>query len=118
MTHFGSDLTCDLDSNGRFEINGVPDGIVYVYVTQKIGIGIASDLPGYRLSAHNKCLDPTFPDRLEGTIDEDITNLTIQLDRGEAPDAASMIPYGIDPARVADFEEAKNGPITGVAPRE
>ncbi len=118
LPHFGGELTCDLDSNGRFEINGVPDGIVYVYVTQKLGIGIASDLPGYRLSTHNKCLDPTFPDRLQGTIKEDITNLTIQLDRGEAPEAASMISYGIDPARVADFEEAKNGPVSGVAPRD
>ena len=114
LPHFASELTCELDSNGRFEINGVPDGIVYVYVTQKIGIGIASDLPGYRLSTHNKCLDPTFPDRLQGMVNEDITDLTIQLDRGEAPEAAAMIPYGIDPARVADFEQAKNGPIAGV----
>ena len=74
-----------------------------------------SDLPGYRLSASNKCLDPTFPDRLQGMIKDDITNLTILLDPGDAPEAASIIPYGIDPARVADFEEAKAGPITGVA---
>ncbi len=117
LPHFAGDLTCDLDANGRFEINGVPDGIVYVYLTQKIGIGIASDLPGYRLSTHNKCLDPTFPDRLQGMVHQDITNLTIQLDRGEGPEAASMIPYGIDPARVANFEEAKVGQITGVVPR-
>ena len=117
LPHFACDLSCELDSNGRFEINGVPDGIVYVYLTQKIGIGIASDLPGYRLSTDNTCLDPTFPDRLQGMVNQDITNLTIQLDPGEAPEAASMIPYGIDPARVANFEEAKVGPITGVAPR-
>jgi RNA polymerase sigma factor (sigma-70 family) len=113
----GAELTGDLDATGRFEVNGVPDGRLVVYVTQKIGIGIVSDLPGYHISARNKCLDPTFPDRLQGTIKEDITNLTIGLDPGEAPEGASTIPFGIDPARVADFEEAKAGPITGVAPR-
>ena len=82
LPHFAGELVCELDSNGRFEINRVPDGIVYVYLTQKIGIGIASDLPGYRLSTHNKCLDPTFPDRLQGMVNQDITKLTIQLDRG------------------------------------
>ena len=114
LPHFAGELACELDSNGRFEINGVPDGVVYVYLTQKIGIGIASDLPGYRLSTHNKCLDPTFPDRLQGMVKQDITDLTIQLDRGAAPEAAAMIPYGVDPARVADFEESKRGSIAGV----
>ncbi len=109
----GAELTGNLDATGRFEVNGVPDGHLVVYVTQKSGIGIVSELPGYHLSARNKCLDPTFPDRLQGTIKEDIINLMIRLDPGEAPDAASIIPYGIDPARVADFEEAKSGPITG-----
>ncbi len=117
LPHFAGELACELDSNGRFDINGVPDGIVYIYLTQKIGIGIASDLPGYRLSTQNKCLDPTFPDRLQGMVKQDITNLTIQLDRGDAPEAAAMIPYGVDPARVADFEDAKAGPIVGVGPR-
>ena len=112
----GGELTGDLDATGRFEVNGVPDGRLVVYLTQKIGIGIVSALPGYRLSARNKCLDPTFPDRLQGMIKADITNLTIGLDSGDAPEAASIIPFGIDPARVADFEEAKTGPITGISP--
>jgi hypothetical protein len=81
----------------------------------KIGIGIAPDIPGYRLSNQNKCLDPTFPDRLEGMIDHDINDLTILLEPGEAPEAKSIVPYGVDPARVADFD-AKAGPITGVGP--
>jgi hypothetical protein len=36
--------------------------------------------PAYRLSHQNKCLDPTYPDRLQGTIHHDITELTILLD--------------------------------------
>jgi hypothetical protein len=47
-------------------------------------------------------------------VNQDITSLTIQLDRGEARTSASMILYGTDSAHVADFEAAKNGPIAGV----
>jgi hypothetical protein len=71
----------------------------------------------YRLSHQNKCLDPTYPDRLQGTIHHDITDLTILLEPGDFQENVSLTMFGLDPAAVADFEEAKSGPITGVPPR-
>ena len=49
-------------------------------------------------------------------IDHDINDLTILLEPGEVPEAKSIVPCGVDPARVTDFEDAKAGPITGVGP--
>jgi RNA polymerase sigma factor (sigma-70 family) len=110
------DVTCDLDQTGGFAVKGLPAGPLYVFLKGQGG-GTSTSLPGYHLSAKNKCLDPTFPDRLQGMINHDITDLTILVEPGEAPEAASLIPFGVDPARVADFEEAKAGPITGLPPQ-
>ena len=76
-------------------------------------MGIESiTLPGYRLSPRNKCLDPTFPNRLQGMVDRDITDLTILLEPGKTP----IESLKATPALLADFNKARAGPIMGVPP--
>ena len=50
---------------------------------------------------------------LEGQLDHDIADLTILLEPGAEPEHD----FDPDPALVADFNDAKAGPITGVPPR-
>ena len=50
---------------------------------------------------------------LEGQLDHDISDLTILLEPGEEAGRAN----DIDPAVIADFNDAKAGPITGIPPR-
>ncbi len=105
------DLSSDVDEQGRFQIRGLPDGIVYVW------IAFPKDLaqPAYRLSSKNKCLDPRRRLDLVGQIAGDIGDLTILLEPGAQPE--SEIPVEeLDPAVVADYEDAMAGPITGVPP--
>ncbi len=106
-------LSSSLNEDGRFEVTGLPDGSVSVFIMQMDDMGVQSTtLPGYRLSRKNKCLDPNFPDRLRGMVDRDITDLTILLEPGETP---KRVPE-VAPALPADFNFAKAGPITGVPP--
>ena len=110
---FSGTLHSGLDADGRFEVTGIPDGSVKVYIRQVDESGLRSlTLPGYRLSPKNKCLDPKFRYNLQGMVDRDIRDLTILLEPGETPRSAD----GVDPTLVAKFNEAKSGPITGVPP--
>ncbi len=102
-------FSAGLDEAGRFEVKGIPDGRVSIYM-----MGIT----GYRLSPRNKCLDHTLPDHLAGMISRDITDLTILIQPGLAPEPGTLTTDELDPALVADFEDAKAGPITGIAPGE
>jgi hypothetical protein len=45
----------------------------------------------------------------------DITNLTILIEPGELP--KSDMYRDVDPVRVAEFDDARKGPITGVPTR-
>jgi hypothetical protein len=71
----------------------------------------------YRLSEKNRSLNPEFPIAIEGRLDHDVTDLTVLLEPGAQTklDLAGL--DDIDPAVIADFNDAKAGPITGVAPR-
>ena len=99
------------DRKQRFELSGIPDGPVKLLVSHS-----SDETVGYHLSPKNVCLDPKWPLRLEGRVDHDIADLTILLDPGEVRrlEIAGML--DIDPAALADFNDAKAGPITGVAP--
>jgi peroxiredoxin len=103
-------LTSRLDEGGRFEVKGIPEGSVRVYIHCKDQdvVGFSDPIPGYRLSPRNKCLDPTSSKALQGMVDRDITDLTILLEPGETPKHM--------PGTVAEFNDAKAGPITGVPP--
>ncbi len=99
---------------GQFEFKGLPDGSVSLVVTCERGI--ESQL--YRLSGKNRCLNPSFPCEITGRLDHDITTLrsfwSVVLSQYLID---PRVNEEVDPARVADFEEAKAGPITGVPPR-
>jgi RNA polymerase sigma factor (sigma-70 family) len=106
------ELPAELDKQGRFRIHGLPDGVVYVSLVLPQGPA----RPAYRLSSDNKCLDPERRLHLVGQITGDIDDLTILLEPGTPPE--NEIPVEeLDPAIVADFNDAKSGPITGVPPR-
>jgi hypothetical protein len=104
-------LMSEVDPSGHFEVRGLPGGPVRVSIVHRK----AMEVPGYQLSPRMKCLDPHVPNKLEGRLDSDITDLTILLEPGKSdlhPDIRQ-----IDPAAIADFREAKAGPITGL-PRD
>jgi RNA polymerase sigma-70 factor (ECF subfamily) len=111
--HAGGSLELEVSNTGRFEWKGLADGVV----TLTLFVGAAQGGSNYRVSAQNKCWNPFLKNCLEGRLDHDITDLTILLepDRGAARDTRSY--SEVDPALVADFNDAKVGPITGVAPR-
>ncbi len=94
---------------GRFEFKGLPAGPVWLEVTYQT----TSDRPRYGFSAKNLCRNPENVTYLEGQLDHDIADLTILLEPGAEPKHDS----DPDPALVADFNDAKAGPITGVPPR-
>ena len=99
--------------NGLFEFKGFIDGSMNLLVVFPKG-----PVPyPYRLSDKNRCLDPGECDRLEGQIDHDITDLTILLERGIQPERHYTLNSQIDQTALADFEDAKKGPIMGVPPR-
>ncbi len=102
-------LTSGLDEAGRFEVKGIPEGGITVLV---------NFITGYRLSPRNRCLNPARPQLLEGRVDRDITDLTILIEPGLTPEHISVNPHELDPALVADFNDAKTGPITGVPPEK
>ena len=76
--------------------------------------------PPYQVSAKNKCRNPHLLDVLEGQLDRDITDLTILLEPGQDAGVGRIHVDRVDrvdPAVLADFNDAKAGPITGVPPR-
>ncbi len=96
-------LSVTLDKTGRFEFKGLPAGPVSVRTRPA----------GYFVSAKNRCHGPSGFDDLKGQLGHDIADLTILLEPGAEPKHDS----DPDPALVADFNDAKAGPITGVPPR-
>ena len=106
----GGIIWADVDDRGRFEVRGLPEG--------EVGLGVKFPdistwhLPGYRLSAKNKCMDPLNRYRLMGQLPRDIADLVILFEPGEDP------PLSLDPGPLADYKEAKAGPITGAPPGE
>jgi Sigma-70 region 2 len=81
MPDNAGELFADVNETGRFDLRGLPEGPAYVWVElPQQGAGSPMVRLAYRLSHQNKCLDPTYPDRLQGTIHHDITDLTISLD--------------------------------------
>ncbi len=107
------DLKQQPGPDGRFEFSGLPAGSVHLFVTSR---NYPAPAP-YRLSEKNRCLDPLYPIGIQGRLDHDITDLTVLLEPGTQTklDLAGL--DDIDPAVIADFNDAKAGPITGVAPR-
>jgi len=109
-----------LDKKGHFQINGLPQGTIAAHLEltwPANAPGYPVPLPGYRLSARNRCLDPTNGFDLVGQLDHDKSDLTILVEpaknaAGAGPGRASSSP---DPATLARFQEAKASPITGVA---
>jgi len=101
------------DERQRFEFTGIPDGPVHLMLDPRKG----SSTRGYHFSPKNACLNPTWPSRLEGQVNHDITDLTILLEPGE-PDDFSRNPAAVDPTVLADFNDAEAEPITGVPPAE
>jgi hypothetical protein len=70
--------------------------------------------PHDNLSPKNKCLNPMHPDELVGQLDHDITDLTILIEPYDPSRPRDRL--RVDPAMLADFNDAKAGPITGVPP--
>ena len=103
-----------LDASGKFDFKGLPPGAVRVFLHLKR----SQDGSDYHASAKNRCLNPSHRViTLEGQLDHDITDLTILLEPG-AEDGIGRPPYDRpDPTALADFNDAKAGPITGVPPR-
>jgi RNA polymerase sigma factor (sigma-70 family) len=101
-----------LSTGGRFEFKGLPEGPVSISVLFP-GTPAAA---GYRISPRNKCRNPRQPGQLSGHLDHDITDLTILLEPGQAAEAASLSSFELDLALIADFDDAKTGPIIGVPP--
>jgi hypothetical protein len=81
MPDNAGELFADVNETGRFDLRGLPEGPVYVWFQlPQQGAGSPMVRSAYWLSHQNKCLDPTYPDRFQGTIHHDITELTILLD--------------------------------------
>ncbi len=108
-----SKLEQPVGPTGQFRFEGLLDGRVTLNVVFPKG---AVPYP-YRLSDKNRCLDPQASDRFEGRLDRDITDMTILLEPGIQPEVPHTGYLEVDQTALADFEDAKSGPITGVPPR-
>ena len=106
----GGLIWAKVDDRGRFEAKGLPDSEVEASV--RFPDVKTFNLPGYRLSSRNKCMDPLNRFRLMGQLRGDITDLVILYEPGDDP------PLTLAPGPLADFKEAKAGPITGAPPGE
>jgi hypothetical protein len=106
----GGLIWAKVDDRGRFEAQGLPEGEVEASV--RFPDFKTMNLPGYRLSPKNKCLDPLNRFRIMGQLRGDIADLVILYEPGEDP------PHSLDPGPLADFKEAKAGPIAGAPPGE
>jgi thiol-disulfide isomerase/thioredoxin len=106
--HASGVLQAKVDARGRFEVLGLPESEVDIWLRFPDIKTWAP--PGYRISVRNKCLDPLNPFRLVGKLDRDIDDLTILFEPGEEPET------NYDPGPAADFKEAKSGTIAGAPP--
>ena len=111
VPHMEDTFYTRLDNTGRFQFQGSPQGEVEILVFLS---GPRSFASGYHMSPKNKCFDPRYTNKLKGRLDRDITDLTILLEPGKERGASSQ--HDVDPAELADFNDAKVGPITGVPP--
>lgn len=68
-------LQADCDADGRFSFKGVPHGEL---------VNLSARAKGYHLSSKNKSFEPMNAIFLMGIIDQDITDLRVQLDPGPA----------------------------------
>jgi len=111
--HVAGGMEMKLTDTGWFELSGLPGGLV------TIDVNCSTDPPatGYRVSAQNKCRNPQMTSMLQGRVDHDIKDLTILLEPGSERSKPFRFRSDVDPALVADFNDAKAGPITGVPPR-
>ncbi len=98
-----------LDQSGQFEFKALPAGPISIAVDPCQPVP-----PAYRVSAKNKCRNPMIGECLEGQLEHDITDLTILLEPGREREQVNF--DQVDPAVLADFNDAKAGPITGVPP--
>jgi RNA polymerase sigma factor (sigma-70 family) len=106
----GWQLEWKLDDRGRFEFKGLPDGEVSLTLSNEGG---ESAPLRYGFSPKNKCRDPDAL-WLTGQLDHDILDLTILLEPTKEPEG--RIKLNRDDTAIADFNDAKAGPITGVPP--
>lgn len=113
MREHTGDLKRQPGPDGRFKFTGLPAASIHLFVTFR-------DYPAsgpYRLSEKNRCLNPEFPIAIEGRLDHDITDLTVLLEPGGRTRLGRDELDEVDQAVIADFNDAKAGPITGVPPR-
>jgi RNA polymerase sigma factor (sigma-70 family) len=109
------DLKLHPGPDGRFKFTGLPAGSVSLFVNFRDHPFLG---PGpYRFSEKNRCVNPEFPKEVEGRLDDDVTDLTLLLDPAAQTKLSPDESDELDPAVIADFNDAKAGPITGVPPR-
>ena len=108
MNRFGL-LYSRVDERGRFEFLGLPEWEISVSV--QFPNSETWMLPGYRLSARNKCASPVNHWELVGQLDRDVTDLTILFEPGEEPR-----PNSSDPDLWEQLKEIKAATIAGVPP--
>ncbi len=105
-----SGQACILDAEGRFEVTGMPQGVALL----SVGFPNNEYAPkGYRLSTDNISLDRSYPWRLCGELDRDISDLKVLFEPGPAWETASPGTEGqtipIDQANL------KIEPLAGIA---
>ncbi len=98
-----------VDSEGKFEVKGVPPG----------GVSVAVVFPnrmyspdGYRLSSLNKGQDPMNRYLIKGRVDGDVADLILLYERGED------LPPNRNPTALDRYKEIESGPLTGAAPSD
>ncbi len=112
--HTDGRVELQVSDTGSFESKGLPDGRVAL----RVEVPRDPAATRYRVSAQNKCSHPAANNQLEGQLDHDITDLTILLEPDPEQDLQLRRSIeDIDLAVLADFKDARAGPITGIPPR-
>jgi len=92
-------------TDGRFLLQGIPDGILYLHPTSGSPI---QPLPGaLRISPRIAAIDPQAPWRIAGLVDQDLTDLAIILEPGGMPLSTR------DPLALKHFNLAKRTRFEG-----
>jgi RNA polymerase sigma factor (sigma-70 family) len=112
--HSAGVLDRKVDDAGSFQMRGIADGLVTLEVTFPEAKAAETR---YRVSPENACRNPQVENQLEGRVERDISDLTILLDPDFSPKRELHLIRDVDPAMLADFNDAKAGPINGVPPR-
>jgi hypothetical protein len=90
-----------LDADGRFEVAGMPPGVVFLSVVFPNNEYAPK---GYRFSSENVSLDHSYPFRLVGKLDRDINDLKVLFEPGPAWTCVGGNPGADIPSDQADFE--------------